>query len=110
MNLAKDHTNDDAELKAWAKDMSLPDDHIITESMKFINMMVLEDFVDEGICMLHYLQLVKAYCALKDAANAKIWAKRVALIVIAFDGEDFGWSKVVDSPESTTWWGLRKKM
>jgi hypothetical protein len=31
-------------LKAWAKDMSLPDDHIITESMKFINMMILERF------------------------------------------------------------------
>ena len=86
----------------------VPDDHIITESMKFINMMVLNDFVEERICMLHYPRLFKAYCALKDVANAKIWAKRMALMAIASNGEDFGWGKVVDSPESTDWWGLRK--
>jgi hypothetical protein len=110
MNLEKGYgDDDDADLKAWAKDMSLPDDHIITESMKFINMMVLENLVYYQTYRLHYPRLVKAYCALKDAANAKLWAKRMALIVTAFHGEDVGWSKVADSPESTEWWGLRKR-
>lgn len=109
-NLATGYTDDDADLKAWAKDISLPDDYIITESMKFINMMVLEDLVYYETCKMHYPRLVKAYCALKDAANAKLWAKRMALTVITFNfGDDFGWSKVADSPESTDWWGLRKR-
>ena len=109
MNLVKGYGDDDADLKAWAKDMSLPDDHIITESMKFINLMVFEDLVNNDICMLHYPRLVKAYCALKDAANAKLWAKRAALIVTASHGEDLGWNKVADLPESTDWWGLRER-
>lgn len=101
--------NDDARLKAWAKDMSLPDDHIISESMFLINVMAEERFIDRRICKLHYPRLVKAYCALKDTANARLWAGRAALIATVANGEDFGWSKVADSPESTSWWGLRKR-
>ena len=109
VNLTNGYGDDDADLKAWAKDVSLPDNHIIIESMKFINMMVSENLVYYETCRLHYPRLVKAYCALKDAANAKLWAKRMALIVTAFHGEDVGWSKVADSPELTEWWGLRKR-
>ena len=101
--------NDDAKLKAWAKDKSLPDNYIISESMFLINMMTEERLLDRRICKLHYPRLVKAYCALKDAANAKIWARRAALIATLANGEDLGWSKVAESPESTDWWGLRKR-
>ena len=108
MNWANDDADDDAELKAWTKDMSLPDDYVISESMFFINIMTAEHFVDPRICKLHYPRLVKAFCALKDAANATLWAKRAALMATIANGEDFGWGKVADSPQSTDWWGLRK--
>ena len=108
MNWANGDADDDAELKAWTKDMPLPDDYVISESMFFINIMTAEHFVDPRICKLHYPRLVKAFCALKDAANATLWAKRAALMATIANGEDFGWGKVADSPQSTDWWGLRK--
>ena len=108
MNWANDDADDDAELKAWTKDMPLPDDYVISESMFFINIMTAEHFVDRRICKLHYPRLVKAFCALKDAANGTLWAKRAALMATIANGEDFGWGKVADSPQSTDWWGLRK--
>jgi len=53
-------------LNTWIGDVSLPDDHIIAYSLKFIDIMNAEGFIDEQVCRLHYLRLSKAYCALKD--------------------------------------------
>ncbi|KAF8346577.1 SET domain-containing protein [Amanita rubescens] len=101
--------NDASILNTWIKDISLPDDHVIGHSLKFVDIMNAEGFVDEQVCELHYPRLAKAYCALKDAENAKLWAKRTAQIVMAIYGDDYGWNKVADSPESTDWWGRRKR-
>ena len=104
-----DKANDDSALSAWIEDTSLPDNHIIAQSMEIINIMYSEGLVDRDICDAHYTRLVKAYCALKDAKNAKIWANRMALTHIAIYGDDHGWKKVADSPELTDWWGLGRK-
>jgi hypothetical protein len=101
--------NDDSILNTWIKDISLPDDHVIGQSLKIVDIMNAEGFVDEQVCELHYPRLSKAYCALKDAENAKLWAKRTAQIIMAIYGDDYGWNKVADSPESTDWWGRRKR-
>ena len=104
-----DNPNDESMLNAWIEDVSLPDDHVIAYSLKFVDIMNAEGFVDEQVCRLHYPRLSKAYCALKDAENAKLWAKRTAQIITAIHGDDYGWNKVADSPESTEWWGRRKR-
>lgn len=104
-----DKANDDSALSAWIEDTSLPDNHIIAQSMEIINIMYSEGLVDRDICDAHYPRLVKAYCALKDAKNAKIWANRMTLTFIAIYGDDHGWKKVADSPELTDWWGLGRK-
>ena len=101
--------NDDSMLNTWIEDISLPDDHVIAHSLKVVDIMNAEGIVLEQICKLHYSRLSKAYCALKDVDNAKLWAKRTAQIITAVDGDDYGWNKVADSPESTDWWGRRKK-
>jgi hypothetical protein len=101
--------NDDSMLNAWIDDMSLPDDHIIAQSLKFVDIMDAEGIVVGQLCKLHYSRLSKAYCALKDVENAKLWANRTAQMITAVDGDDYGWNKVADSPESTDWWGRRKR-
>ncbi|KAF8346575.1 hypothetical protein F5887DRAFT_1179893 [Amanita rubescens] len=100
--------NDDSMLNAWCENTSLPDDYVISDTMKFVNILEEERLIHEYICKMYYSRLTKAYCALKDAKNAKLWAKRMALMVTAADGDDMGWNKVADSPESTDWWGRRK--
>ncbi|KAF8346579.1 hypothetical protein F5887DRAFT_1073256 [Amanita rubescens] len=104
LNMAIGDPNDDSVLNAWIEDISLPDDDAIAFSLKIVNIMNAEGFVDEQVCKLHYPRLSKAYCALKDAENAKLWAKRTAQIITAEDGDDHGWNKVADSPQSTDWW------
>ena len=110
MTLQTNRVNDDSALIAWINDASLPNNHIIAQSMQIIDVMYSEGLVDRDVCNAHYPRLVKAYCALKDARNAKIWAHRMALTLLTIYGDDHGWKKVADVPESTNWWGLRKKM
>ena len=109
MTLQTNRANDDSALSAWTNDASLPDNYIIAKSMEIIHVMYSDGLVDQDVCNAHYLRFVKAYCALKDARNAKIWVNQMALIIIAIYGDDHGWKKVADVPESTNWWGLRKK-
>ena len=89
-----DKVNDDSALNAWIDDTSLPDNHIIAQSMELINIMYFEGLVDRDICDVHYPRLVKAYCALQDARNAKIWANKMALTLLAIYGDDHGWKKL----------------
>ncbi len=96
---ATDNLNDDSTLNTWIENISLPYDHVIARSLKVVDMMNAEGIVHEKICKLHYPRLSKAYCALKDAENAKLWAKRTAQIITAADGDDHGWNKVADSPD-----------
>ena len=107
----KDNANDDFMLTAWCENTSLPDDHVISYTMKFVTVLEEERLIQEDILKMYYSRLTKAYCALKDAKNAKLWAKRTALMVTATDGDEMGlgWHKVADSPESTDWWGRRKR-
>lgn len=104
-----DKANDDSVLDEWLEDRSLPDDHVIAQSMEIIEAMNAEGLIDRDICNGHYPRLVKAYCALKDREKAKVWAERLALTLTAIYGQDYGWNKVADAPELTDWWGLRKK-
>ncbi|KAF8346574.1 hypothetical protein F5887DRAFT_86342 [Amanita rubescens] len=103
-----ENANDDSMLNAWCENTSLPDDYVIRNTMKFVTILEEEKLIQKDICKMYYSRLTKAYCALKDAKNAKIWARRTALMVTAADGDDMGWNKVADSPESTDWWGRRK--
>jgi hypothetical protein len=100
---------DDDTIKAWAADPSLPDDYIIKHSQKIVDLMEEEGVCEESLWPHHYTRLCKAYCALGDRDAAKKWAKKSALMAMAFTGNDGGWSKVVNTPEHTEWWGLRKK-
>ncbi len=104
-----ENPNDDSMLNAWCQNTSLPDDQVISHTMKFVTMLEEEKLVQKDICKMYYYRLTKAYCALKDVKNAKVWAKRMALMVTAADGDDMGWNKIADSPESTDWWGRRKR-
>ena len=106
-----DNEKDDSDLNAWCEDTSLPDDYVISYIMMFVTMLGEERLFHHNACKMYYSRLTKAYCALKDAKNAKIWAKRTALLVTAADGDEMGlgWHKVADSPESTNWWGRRKR-
>ena len=106
---SRGNPNDDSMLNTWIEDISLPDDHVISQSLKFVDIMNAEGIVDEQVCKLHYPRLSKAYCALKDVENARLWAMRAAQIITAVDGDDYSWNKVADSPESTDWWGRRKR-
>ncbi|KAK2465512.1 hypothetical protein APHAL10511_002404 [Amanita phalloides] len=106
----RDHAHDDSTLKAWIEDLSLPDDYVIAKSIKFVDIMNAEDLVEQDIWKLHYPRLTKAYCAIKDTNNAKLWARQTAKLLLAVNGDDCGWNKVADSPESTDWWGRRKRM
>lgn len=100
---------DDYIIKTWAADPSLSDDHIIKHSQKIVDLMEEEGVCEESLWPPHYTRLCKAYCALGDRDSAKTWAKKSAIMATAFTGNDGGWSKVVDAPEHTEWWGLRKK-
>jgi hypothetical protein len=88
-----DKANDDSALSAWTNDTALPDNHVIAESMEIINIMYFEGLVDRDVYDAHYQRLVKAYRALKDVKNAKIWANRMALTLTAIYGDDYGWKK-----------------
>ncbi len=92
-----DKANDDSVLDEWLEDRSLPDDHVIAQSMEIIEAMNAEGLIDRDICNGHYPRLVKAYCALKDREKAKVWAERLALTLIAIYGQDYGWNKVASS-------------
>ncbi|KAF8346576.1 hypothetical protein F5887DRAFT_1073253 [Amanita rubescens] len=109
LSRVNENANDDSMLNAWCENTSLPDDYVISNTMKFVTILEEEKLIQKDICKMYYSRLTKAYCALKDARNAKIWAKRTTLMVTAADGDDMGWNKVADSPESTNWWGRRKR-
>jgi hypothetical protein len=96
-------------LNTWIEDISLPDNHVIAQSLKFVDIMNAEGIVDKDVCKLHYPRLFKAYCALKDADNAKLWARRTAQMITAIYGDGDGWHTAADSPELTNWWGCRKR-
>ncbi|KAF8637089.1 hypothetical protein AX17_002994 [Amanita inopinata Kibby_2008] len=106
----KDNPQDDASLRAWIADAFLPDDYIIEQSMKFVKIMDEEGLCESDVWRVHYPRLTKAYCALKDSNNAKLWAKKTGTMLTALTGEDGGWGAVADSQESTDWWGLRKRI
>ena len=99
---------DDRSLKEWASDSSLPDD-IINHSLKIVGMMEEERLYEEEIWTVHYARLCKAYCALGNRKAAIEWAKKGAVMMTAFTGNDGGWNKVVDAPERSEWWALRNK-
>ena len=52
--------------------------------------------------------LVKVYCALEDKEGAMHWGKRAKELTTVATGSDGGWRTVVECPEGTGWWGLRK--
>jgi hypothetical protein len=95
MTLQTNRVNDDSALNAWINDASLPDNHIIAQSIQIINVMYSEGLVDRDVCNAHYPRLVKAYCALKDTGNAKIWANRMALTLIAIYGDEHGGLRIL---------------
>ena len=109
LSRVNEDVNEDSMLNVWCENASLPDDYVISNTMKLVNILEEERLIHEYICKMYYSRLTKAYCALRDAKNAKLWAKRTALMVTAADGDDMGWNKVADSPESTDWWGRRKR-
>ncbi len=47
------NSNDESMLNTWIEDVSLPDDHVIAYSLKFVDIMNEEGFIDEQVCRLH---------------------------------------------------------
>jgi hypothetical protein len=99
---------DERDLRKWAVDLSLPDDHIIKPSLSAVEMMD-EEGLYAGIWDYHYQRLCKAYCALSNESEAKRWAEKAAALTVAHTGSDGGWAKVITSLRNTNWWGLRTK-
>jgi len=105
----KSNPEDESELNMWVTNTSLPDDHIIKQSKRVVEMMDAEKIYPEHVWPAHYQRLCKAYCALGDSENARVWAEKAAVMTTICKGDDAGWGKVAAAPQNTTWWGLRTK-
>jgi hypothetical protein len=101
--------DDESALWTWINDRSLPEDYVIKQSKRIADMMDQEQIWPDGVWPAHYQRLCKAYCALGDAENAKVWARKAAVLTTVIKRDDGGWGKVAAVPQNTTWWGLRMK-
>lgn len=97
--------NGDLDILLWCMDHSQPKDKIIKRCLTMLDMMDQEGIYPE--CWLYYSKLCKAYCALEDADNARLWAKKAAARMRGEHGCDGGFDAVAEKPEETMCWGLR---
>jgi hypothetical protein len=103
-------TNDESDLKAWIKDLLLPDSHIIDKWMPIWDMADSESLWHDRIWTGVAQRLFKAYCALGNREKAVEWALVGFCFNYCWKGNDGGWGDVVGAPEKTAWWGLRKAL
>ncbi|KAI0317801.1 hypothetical protein OF83DRAFT_1171658 [Amylostereum chailletii] len=97
------------EILTWIKNPKLPDDHILKKYLTYVNYMKEEDLNEADDWAAVLPPLVKTYCALGDAENAKRWATQAAGIEKAQTRKEGVWTDIAKSPERTAWWGLRRK-
>ncbi|KAK7680351.1 hypothetical protein QCA50_016591 [Cerrena zonata] len=108
--VSKSHANecsDDSALERWVDDPTLPDDLIISECHKMIDIYDKEQLYSTELWAVWYQRIVKAYCTLKDKKNARKWAERAAKLSRAHVLHDAGWDAVAKDPKNTDWWGAR---
>jgi hypothetical protein len=102
-------SGDERELRAWVADPSRPDDEVVKDCLRALELMAEEGIHNESVWAPYCERLVKAYCALGDTEKARVWAHRAAGWMTAYTGADEGWATVAAAPENTEWWGLRQK-
>jgi hypothetical protein len=67
---------DESQLHTWIRDRTLPDDWVIMQSKRVVDMMEEEKVLFVEVWPAHLQRLCKAYCALGDAENARQYARR----------------------------------
>ncbi|KAG6832578.1 hypothetical protein H0H87_001234 [Tephrocybe sp. NHM501043] len=111
--LAKQHQHHERDLKIWAANPSLPDDHILKPARFIMQLLEEEPFIDfEETLWLSMAEVAcKALCALSDRpGTVELAQKASAYAKIVKYKDDAGWGKVVAAPEKTVWWGVRTKL
>ncbi|THH14045.1 hypothetical protein EW146_g6242 [Bondarzewia mesenterica] len=105
----KSDVDHDPAIRKWVADVSLQDDMFLAPYLRLMGYFEAETYADADAWPGVLQRLVKVYCALGNAEEARKVARKAACLTMVFTGDDGGWTKVADAPEKTTWWGLRAK-
>ncbi|KAG6811009.1 hypothetical protein H0H92_009386 [Tricholoma furcatifolium] len=106
----KEYTTHEYDIRRWAADLTLPDDHIAKHVRLLMQVIEDEQVFDEHIWLAAAEVLCKVLCALKDKAGAiELAQKASGYSKILRRGDETGWNKVAAAPEKTVWWGMRNK-
>ena len=100
---------DESSLQIWVADQTKPDNYIIDDCLKMIELLDKAKLYHVKLWPVWYQRIVKAYCAIGDKKNAKKFAEKAAKLSRMYVQDDGGWDAVARDPKDTDWWGARTK-
>ncbi|KAI0656124.1 hypothetical protein C8Q70DRAFT_922249 [Cubamyces menziesii] len=98
----------DAALERWLVTPGIPDEYVNRVDRMYMDLFEKEGLYYESVWEGFAVRLCKACCALGDREGAQRWAGLAAGLNRAYTGSDRGWAAVVEAPERTRYWGLKK--
>ncbi|KAJ8475321.1 hypothetical protein ONZ51_g6631 [Trametes cubensis] len=98
----------DAALERWLVSPGMSEEYVNRVDRMYMDLFEKEGLYYEPVWEGFAVRLCKVCCALGDREGTQRWAELAAALNRAYTGSDRGWAAVVEAPERTRYWGLRK--